>query len=115
MLRMLLLIATASMITACAGKQATLASADPQYCYTDERIVIDNGQTVNSKTKCGDFLTVGGGCRRREIHAGGVGHERVPVGGHDAKSIYYRGDVPLVPTSLVHDFATSDSSHALGW
>ena len=50
MLRMLLLIATASMITACAGKQATLASADPQYCYTVERIVIDNGQTVNSKT-----------------------------------------------------------------
>ena len=60
-------------------------------------------------------LTVGGGCRRAEIHAGGVGHERVPVGGHDAKSIYYRGDVPLVPASLVHDFATSDSSHALGW
>jgi hypothetical protein len=43
-------LTTISLLTACAGKQAQLASSEPQYCYTDETIQVENGQTVNSKT-----------------------------------------------------------------
>lgn len=51
MLRSLLItLATVSLLTACSGKQVDLASSDPPYCYTDEKIEIQNGQTVNSKT-----------------------------------------------------------------
>lgn len=51
MLRSLLLsLATVSLLTACSGKQVHLASSEPQYCYTDEKIQIENGQKVNSKT-----------------------------------------------------------------
>jgi hypothetical protein len=56
MLRSLLLITTVSLLTACSGKQVHLASFEPQYCYTDEKIQIENGQNVNSKTtvQCSD-------------------------------------------------------------
>ncbi|MDA8897356.1 hypothetical protein N9I97_01145 [bacterium] len=56
MIRLLLLITTCSLLAACSGKQVYLASSEAQYCYTDEKIQIDNGQTVNSKTtvQCSD-------------------------------------------------------------
>ena len=50
MLRLLLILTTVSLLTACSGKQVKLASSEPQYCYTDETIQVENGQTVNSKT-----------------------------------------------------------------
>jgi len=58
MYRLLLLTTICSILAACSGKQVQVSEA--QYCYTKENIVIENGQTVDSKTtvQCSDTPAV---------------------------------------------------------
>ena len=48
---------TASLLTGCASSGIDTASVEPQYCYTDEKIVYDkNNQVVSNDTvvECSD-------------------------------------------------------------
>ena len=49
MLVSLVVLTTANFLVGCSSTQ--LVQNDPPYCYTDETIIVENGQTVNSKTK----------------------------------------------------------------
>ena len=40
---------TVSVLSGCASSGINPATVEPQYCYTDEKIEIENGNTVNSK------------------------------------------------------------------
>lgn len=43
-------IVAISFLSACSSNPAQYSATEPQYCYTDETIQVENGQTVNSKT-----------------------------------------------------------------
>ena len=40
---------TVSVLSGCASSGVNTAAVEPQYCFTDEKIEIENGSTVNSK------------------------------------------------------------------
>lgn len=46
----LVLLTTASFLVGCSSTPPVVHD-DPPYCYTDETITVENGQTVNSTTK----------------------------------------------------------------
>lgn len=59
MVRLALVLGSAVLLTACAGKSLSphdVAYNERQYCYTSQEIVTQDGETVSSKTlvKCSD-------------------------------------------------------------
>ena len=51
MLKLALIITGAILLTACASTKEPLVQAEkPQYCHTSEKIVVQDGQTVDSTT-----------------------------------------------------------------
>jgi hypothetical protein len=48
MIRLALLITGAILLTACASTQAPVVAEKPQYCHTSEKIIVQDGQAVDS-------------------------------------------------------------------